>query len=230
MSICKSQITSNIAALSDEKKAKWWNNYLKNTIEFIGVGIPDIRKVLFEELPGYPNNEESTNQILSVSNELFEENIAEYKLAAVLIWQYFLLDRKTDKEVVELIKNIFEKKLIFDWNTCDWLCVRVLTPVIDRSDGKIHKEILSWVNKDDLWHSRASIVPFAQSAVLPDVLRSLEGNLVNMIRRKERFAKTSVGWLLREASKRNPSFVKEFYNNNEAYFTAEVRKNAFKYF
>ena len=47
-----------------------------------------------------------------------------------------------------------------------------------------------------------------------------------LIRREERFAKTAVGWILREISRTNDDYVKEFLKNNLEYFTVETIKNS----
>jgi 3-methyladenine DNA glycosylase AlkD len=51
----------------------------------------------------------------------------------------------------------------------------------------------------------------------------------NLIRLPQRFAKTSVGWLLRQISKFDKNYVLEFLENNRSYLTKEVINNALKY-
>jgi hypothetical protein len=38
-----------LIANSSRKKKEWWEKYLRNSISFIGVGIPEI-KILFEKV------------------------------------------------------------------------------------------------------------------------------------------------------------------------------------
>jgi 3-methyladenine DNA glycosylase AlkD len=51
-----------------------------------------------------------------------------------------------------------------------------------------------------------------------------------LIRRKERYAKTAVGWVLREYSKHDKEFVLSFLSKHVKYITAEVKRNALKYY
>lgn len=51
-----------------------------------------------------------------------------------------------------------------------------------------------------------------------------------LIRRRERFAKTAVGWILRELSKDNKADVAAFIQQHIRHFSAEALKNALKYF
>jgi 3-methyladenine DNA glycosylase AlkD len=51
-----------------------------------------------------------------------------------------------------------------------------------------------------------------------------------LIRRPERFAKTAVGWVLREYSKTDEEFVLNFLSRHVKYTTSEVKRNALKYY
>jgi 3-methyladenine DNA glycosylase AlkD len=50
-----------------------------------------------------------------------------------------------------------------------------------------------------------------------------------LIRRDERFAKTAVGWILRDLSKYDPETVAAFVRENLPYFSTESIRNALKY-
>jgi 3-methyladenine DNA glycosylase AlkD len=51
-----------------------------------------------------------------------------------------------------------------------------------------------------------------------------------LIERDERFAKTAVGWILRDISKRDPVLVKEFVELKLTRFSLESLRNTLKYF
>ena len=51
-----------------------------------------------------------------------------------------------------------------------------------------------------------------------------------LIRREERFAKTAVGWILRDISKHDEQFVRRVVEENIQHFSRESLKNATKYF
>ena len=50
-----------------------------------------------------------------------------------------------------------------------------------------------------------------------------------LIRREERFAKTAVGWILRQFSEHDPSLVRDVIEQDSSYLTAESLRNASKY-
>ncbi len=218
-------IIAEVNKLADKPKSDWWNNYLKNTVEFIGVGIPEIRKILLKQKSSFENDP----QLIGIADELISLEIAEHKLAGVLIYQLFLLGKIDNKKILEHIEILFEKGYIYDWNTCDWLCVRVLTPIIDEGKGDDSSRILNWHTNKDYWQARASLVPFAQCKSLKDQYKNLSPALRNLIDREERFAKTVVGWVLREISKFDNDFVFDFLEANMKTLSKEVITNSLKY-
>jgi hypothetical protein len=49
-----------------------------------------------------------------------------------------------EHEKIALISDWFDKELITDWNVCDWLCVRLLTPMIDNWTKDTLRELKKW--------------------------------------------------------------------------------------
>jgi len=45
------------------------------------------------------------------------------------------------------IDQLYAKALIFDWNTCDWLCVRVLGPAISRHGMDCAGAVAAWARQ-----------------------------------------------------------------------------------
>ena len=76
-----------------------------------------------------------------------------------------LLERDRD---LPILATLFDDKYINDWNTTDWLCVKVLGPWIQQdvathnSSYETAKQIASWVDdpRASLWRQRASLVSF----------------------------------------------------------------------
>ena len=128
------------------------------------------------------------------------------------------------------IEHWFDQKWISDWNVCDWLCVRLLSPVLDQDPEPTLKYLLKWNKSDYLWKARASLVPFAESNSLEQHYQNINPLSLTLIQREERFAKTAVGWVLRQISKFDQEYVKNFLEENAAFITPEVKKNATKYF
>jgi len=213
----------------DAKKAKWLENYVKHDIKSRGVGIPQIRSIVQNVYKQNKLNELSPADQKKFLDELMKRDYAEDKLAAIIYVQLYLNDADV-KFQLTMISNWFDKRWVYDWNICDWLCVRLLSPLVDKYPKQTIAELKKW-NKDNyLRKARASLVPFAQCKTLKEHTEQVDRFSIVLIKREERFCKTAVGWVLREISKSDKNYVEKFLEAHRQFITQEVIKNAQKYF
>ncbi len=221
-------ITNEIAAQGNVQKSRWLENYVKHGIQSKGVSIPQIRDIVKRTHDTYQLSDIPVAEQAEFLSNLMEQPFTEDKLAAILYIQLYW--KKTDESItLNLIREWFDNHWITDWNVCDWLCVRILTPLIETSAIATINELANWNLSANLWKARASLVPFAPVKAIEnhrDVILQFSGVL---IKRKERFSKTAVGWVLREYSKKDPELVQNFLSAHEQWTTSEVVKNALKY-
>ena len=222
-------LVQELEVRSVPQKADWWNNYLKGEIRFVGTSIPEIRKLLIEKNHSEGLNQLPMNQQVGMVNTLMRSPFAEHKLASIMYIQLFWLGNQKNSFLLSLISDWFDDRHIYDWNTTDWLCVKVLTPILDSGDEKVLWVLRKWNRDPYLWKARASLVPFAQSKHIRDHSKDIERFSDILIRREERFAKTAVGWVLREYSKLDEAFVLDFLSRHVKYTTWDVKRNALKY-
>ncbi len=230
MKEARRDIQAGLRQAADPNKAEWWNNYLKGAIAFIGVGTPEIRQLFLDRDREHAFTELSMNKQVSLVNGLMRGSYAEEKLAAILYVQLFWLEKMNSGFLMNLINDWFDDRYIHDWNTCDWLCVRVLAPLIDSADPKVIWKLKQWNRDPYIWKARASLVAFARSRYINQHEKEIAQFSDILIRRKERFAKTAVGWVLREYSREDPDFVLDFLARHASYVTGEVKRNALKYY
>jgi 3-methyladenine DNA glycosylase AlkD len=74
------------------------------------------------------------------------------------------------------------------------------------------------------------LVAFVPVAGCAEYYPLVETACQTVIRRPERFAKTAVGWILREVSRNDPSFVRRVVTENIEHFSVESLNNAIKTF
>ena len=223
-------ITEELKQTGRSDKADWWNRYLKGSIPFIGAGIPEIRKILLARNRSEGLDQLPMNKQVGLVNRLIKGRFAEEKLAAILYIQLFWLGKLKDTFLLNLISDWFDERYIYDWNTTDWLSVKILGPMIDSEDPQVMWILKRWNRDPYLWKARASLVPFALSRDIQNHQRDIGRFCDVLIRRQERFAKTAVGWVLREYSKKDPEFVLTFLSKHVKYTPAEVKRNALKYY
>jgi 3-methyladenine DNA glycosylase AlkD len=221
-------IKTRIAALGKPEKAAWLENYVKHSIKSKGVGIPDIREIVKKTADEFNLAEIPLEDQAATIRRLFESTYTEDKLASILFLQLYRCGNY-DREILELLSGVLDDKLIADWNVCDWLGVRVISPIIDCHKEKAIEVLSDWNRDDYLWKARLSLVPFAGVQNIDDYQETIYEFSERLIKREERFAKTAVGWILREFSKHDSEFVDDFLQKFSEYSTKEVERNALKY-
>jgi len=226
----KENLKSQLAKLADKKTKDWWENYVKHNTKFRGVGIPKIREKLKEWHKKEEIEKLSLNEQLDLALSFFSEKYAEDKLAGILFLQYYLYNKFDWKLLLSKFEKLFKNGYIYDWNICDWFCVRVLGPIIKENGMPCAKAISKWNNSKNVWQARCSVVAFANLTKQKEFTTLLLKSCSTLIKREERFAKTGVGWIMRELSKTNKTTVVDFINKNRNHFSKESLANSIKYF
>ncbi len=219
-----------LQAAATEQTKQWWERYMKGVISFRGVGIPANRELLKQWRTASNIDRWPVEEQLDLALAFFGEPLAEDKLAGILFIQNYLYKRLPWEIMLTRFEEIYRHKLIFDWNICDWFCVRVLGPMIRENGPVCARKLLSWKDAPYLWQARSSLVPFitvAHDSRYYPLIREACGVL---IRREERFAKTAVGWVLRDISKHDTIFTQSFVREYISFFSRESLDNALKYF
>ena len=130
------RLQSRLDKAASPKTKAWWESYLKHTILFRGVKMADIRAALHAwiETEGFAEGLSLADQ-RDLALCLLRESYAEDKISGILYLQEVLLpagalDWRSD---LARFVPLFEEGHIADWNTNDWLCVKVLGPLVERA-------------------------------------------------------------------------------------------------
>lgn len=223
---------NQLQAKADPQVKNWWEKYVKQSAPFIGVKMPVIRSVLWawyqQNLKDHLNFDQQKELALALIGRPYSEE----KLAGILFWQEILIPAgvvRCDQDL-DKFAALFAARNIYDWNICDWFCVKVLGPLIQKEGQPCAQSIAAWRYADNLWQARAAVVAFVKVAEQSHYYSLIGQAGEVLIKRDERFAKTAVGWILRDISKYDPLFVRKFIAANLSHFSPESLKNATKYF
>lgn len=218
------QIKSELKINSKPERAVFEKRYLKSDLEFLGATVPAVRKCarkFAKEHKGLTRRE-----LRALVGEMWKTRIHEVRSVAVALLDHFSsLLRPSDLSMI--------RKRIADaagWAHVDWLAVNVSGAIV-----LVHPESIDvldkWAVDKSLWVRRAAML----SLLLP--LR--EGDLTPwprfvryaepMLEEKEFFIRKSIGWVLRETSKRNPVPVAEFLLRNLDYCSGLTLREGAKY-
>ena len=230
------KLAARLEGRANPKTKAWWENYLRQVIPFRGVKMADIRAALHACIA----DEEIGARLSLVQQKelalgLLCERHAEDKLAGILFLQEVLLPKRAVvwRSDLSTFAKLFAEGCIYDWNTCDWFCVKVLGPLVQQQGEPCARAISEWQHAENLWQRRASGVAFVNLA--KDGESNFDGftDMVleicaSSVRHKERFAQTGVGWVLRELSVADPDRVVRFIKEHLGEFSTESLRSAAK--
>ena len=228
----KKTLLDSLLEESDPKAKNWWEGYVKGSAPFLGVKMGNIRSTVHhwhkEQIAGNLDKEQQIDLALT----LFEGEYTEEKLAGTLFLQEILLpaDAIYCTKDLDRFAALFTDGSIYDWNVCDWFCIKVLGSLIKKEGQPCARGISAWKSSPNLWQARASLVSFVHVAEKSEYYPLIDSASQNVIKRQERFAKTGVGWILREISMYDQPFVKRVVMENISHFSTESLNNALKYF
>ena len=213
----------------------WWEKYMRNTSLFRGTNLIRIRQELFNWYKEKNIDELSIDDKIDIIFVLFGERYSEDKIAGILFLEEYIIPQNLPSWQILLkrFEILFEKGWINDWNVCDWFCIRVLGKLIINHGKDCAICISKWSKSQNLWQARGSVVSFAnfaktknQNKHFEEMVELILSSCSILIKREERFAKTAVGWILRELSIIYKKEVLLFIERYVDYFSKESLKNA----
>ncbi|HOZ53395.1 MAG TPA: DNA alkylation repair protein [bacterium] len=168
---------------------------------FLGISVIDQRKII--------------KKFLDISwsdlQKLLNSKIHEFRFSAliILVKKYQLADDSNKKRIIDFyLKNI---KNINNWDLVDVSCYNILGNYLYTRDRGVLYELVASKN---LWSRRISIVStfyFIKNNDLDDVFRISQ----ILIKDQHDLIQKAVGWMLREAGKRDKKRLIKFLKDNK---------------
>lgn len=221
------ELVSGLETAADETKRRWWTNYVKGAL-FLGVPMAQTRAIAL----GWYRNGESPDPV-GLCLELGSNPISEMKLAGIAIMEHELVPSGVMSiRDLERVREALNDGGYDDWNTCDWLCVKVIGRLVDGGARADHDGVLAWTSSDVLWEKRAGLVGFVNHLPHTELSagfdRAFLAATATVVADHRRFAQTAAGWTLRELSHREPALVRSFVDGHGPTMSAEARASATK--
>ncbi|KAL4447268.1 hypothetical protein ABPG77_007301 [Micractinium sp. CCAP 211/92] len=214
--------------------ARGQDAYFKGVIKHRGISTPGVDGVVKAFLAG---TDMEPAELRALGLELLREPLQEDKLCGINIWQHCLLRRGMTaqwQQELAALEEVYASGHVFAWSTCDWICGRLLGPLIKQllaqqpSEGEAcGRAVMAWCRRDELWLRRSSVVAFVTLArhpdkkVFPGFRDALLDTLAATVQGQERFAQTGTGWVLRELGKGDPDRLIQFVESNLQHFSRE---------
>ena len=203
----------------NEEQARQMSKYMLNKFEYIGIKTPERReifKIFFKE---YKNEEKIDWEFV---NKCWENKHREFQYIAADYLKN-MKDKLTIDDIPRFKQLILKKSW---WDTIDNLDMTI--GALALKDSNVNKILLEWSIDENIWLRRI--------AIDHQLLRKektntelLEKILKNNLEQTEFFINKAIGWVLRDYSKTNPKWVKNFIEKNKEKMAKLSIREASKY-
>lgn len=212
-------ITNALQAVADPQKAPQMKAYMKNQFEFLGVQSPALKEINALYLPKHKSVHELDWEFVDAcwANTYRE---LQYIALSYLGRNENLLEVSHIPKIQDLIVH---KSW---WDTVD--SIVHLVGVLVRKNPELKQLMISWSLDENLWIRRTAIEHQLGMKNETDT-GLMEIILTNNFGTKEFFINKAIGWALREYSKTNPSWVREFLENHRPQMASLSIREAEKY-
>lgn len=212
------ELLKELKAVANSDDAVAMKAYMKNKFEFLGVKTPARRKLAKTFFKQQTDSVIDWNFI----NEAWNNPYRELQYVAL---DYLEIRKKllTPSDLQRLKKLAQTKSW---WDTVDFLD-RLVGSIITRFP-ETKEIILSWSCDEDIWLRRLAIDHQLLRKEETDT-ELLEKILINNLGQTEFFINKAIGWALRDYSKTNPNWVKDFIERHRAEMAALSIREGSKY-
>ena len=203
----------------NEEQAQRMSKYMLNKFEYIGIKTPERRKIFKNFFSEYKNEEKIDWEFV---NKCWENKYREFQYVGADYLKN-VKDKLTIDDIPKLKQLVLEKSW---WDTIDNLDMTI--GALALKDSNVNKILLEWSLDENIWLRRI--------AIDHQLLRKektntelLEKILKNNLGQAEFFINKSIGWALRDYSKTNPEWVKNFIEKNRENMAKLSIREASKY-
>ena len=214
-----SEIKKIFESREDKENAVAMSKYMRNMFDFYGLPTPKRKEVYNYFIKAEKKIKKIDWKFL---DKCYEDNHREFQY---LVYDYLLaMKQYVSYEDITKIKNYIITKSW--WDTIDFLC-KVIGDV-ELRDSRVKELMLEWSKNDNIWIKRTAIEHQLNLKDKTDY-ELLEKIIINCFGTDEFFINKAIGWALREYSKINSTWVKEFINRYKNQMSDLSIKEASKY-
>jgi 3-methyladenine DNA glycosylase AlkD len=203
-------VAAGLRAVGTPERAAQEKRYLKSDLEFFGVTVPEMRRVVLAAWRGWPELPRAEAVAWAVA--LWDEPVHERRMAAAEVLTLAAARLGTgDLAVVERLVRSSGT-----WALVDGLAVNVAGEIAVREAGA-WSVIDGWATDADFWLRRAALLSLLCGirAGRPDLARFTR-YAEPLLAEPEFFIRKAIGWVLREISRRDPLWVAAFTERHVA--------------
>ena len=203
----------------NEEQAQKMSKYMLNKFEYVGIKTPERRKIFKNFFKEYKNEEKIDWEFV---NKCWENKYREFQYVAADYLKN-MKDKLTIDDIPKFKQLILKKSW---WDTIDNLDMTI--GALALKDSNVNKILLEWSLDENIWLRRIAIDHQLLRKEKTDT-ELLEKILKNNLGQAEFFINKAIGWALRDYSKTNPEWVKNFIEKNKEKMAKLSIREASKY-
>ena len=203
----------------NEEQAQRMSKYMLNKFEYIGIKTPERRKIFKNFFKEYKNEEKIDWEFV---NKCWENKYREFQYIGADYLKN-MKDKLTIDDIPKFKRLILKKSW---WDTIDNLDMTI--GALALKDSNVNKILMEWSLDENIWLRRIAIDHQLLRKEKTDI-ELLEKILKNNLEQTEFFINKAIGWALRDYSKTNPEWVKNFIEKNRENMAKLSIKEASKY-
>ena len=203
----------------NEEQAQKMSKYMLNKFEYIGIKTPERRKIFKNFFKEYKNEEKIDWEFV---NKCWENKYREFQYVAADYLKN-MKDKLTIDDIPKFKQLILKKSW---WDTIDNLDMTI--GALALKDSNVNKILLEWSLDENIWLRRIAIDHqlLRKEKTNTELLKKI---LKNNLGQAEFFINKAIGWALRDYSKTNPEWVKNFIKENRENMAKLSIREASKY-
>jgi 3-methyladenine DNA glycosylase AlkD len=194
-------VVAALRPLGTPQRAAQEKKYLKSELEFLGVSVPAMRRVVLAA--AREHRDLGRSDAVAWALALWREPVHERRMAAVEVLRRYTPELES-ADLTTLETLIREAA---SWALVDSLAGDIAGRIALRDDAA-WPLIDQWAVDQDFWVRRSALLCLLPGtrAGQPDLVR-FERYATPMLSEKEFFIRKAIGWVLREISAKDPAFV-----------------------
>lgn len=204
---------------ADRDNAVSMARYMKNNFEFYGIQAPKRKDI---EKPFIKHAKTNKSIEWNLLDLCYEDKHRELQY---FVYDYLLAVKEyvCFEDIPKIREYIITKSW---WDTIDFLCKVIGN--IGLQDKRVKKLMIDWSKDENIWIKRTAIEHQLglKEKTDPELLAEI---IKNNFGSKEFFINKAIGWALRDYSKINPEWVRNFINDNKDKMDNLSLKEASKY-
>jgi 3-methyladenine DNA glycosylase AlkD len=217
------RITEDLRKVGTAARAAQEKAYLKSDLGFLGVSVPDMRRIAKQVRADQPNL--GHDGLIDLVNALWAVPVHERRMVAVELLG--LYSAELGPGDLGLLERLLRES--GTWALVDSLAAHLVGGVIERYPESA-ATLDRWVGDEDFWIRRAALLALLTS------LRRGEGDVERFFRyadqlleEREFFIRKAIGWVLRDMGRKRPDLVRDWLSPRTDRVSGVTLREAAKY-